>query len=68
METAENANKASIAQCEELEKKQTKVVAVMKEKESQNSDLIRDHKSKSQEIQTMSQTITSLNDQLASKV
>ena len=57
-----------MAQCEELEKEQTKALAVLKQKESQNSELIKDQKSKSQEIQTLSQTVTSLNDQLASKV
>ena len=68
IEAAENAQKSSVVQCDELKNRQTKLQADLKEKESRNEELLRQQKSKSQEIQTLSQTIASVNGQLTSKV
>ena len=68
IETAENSQKTSSAECNELKSRQTKLQTDLKVTESKNEELLKQQKMKSQEIQTLSQTIASVNDQLSSKV
>ena len=68
IETAENSQKTSSAECNELKSRQTKLQTDLKVAESKNEELLKQQKMKSQEIQTLSQTIASVNDQLSSKV
>ena len=68
IETAENSQKTSSAECNELKSRQTKLQTDLKVIESKNEELLKQQKMKSQEIQTLSQTIASVNDQLSSKV
>ena len=68
LEKLEAAHKTSVAQHTELEKQKLKLENDIKNKDNQNIELTKEQKSKSQEIQKMTQNIKSLNDQLSSKV
>ena len=68
LEKLEAAHKTSVAQQTELEKQKLKLENDIKNKDNQNIELTKEQKSKSQEIQKMTQNIKSLNDQLSSKV
>ena len=68
LEKLEAAHKTRVAQYTELEKQKLKLENDIKNKDNQNIELTKEQKSKSQEIQKMTQNIKSLNDQLSSKV
>ena len=68
IESAECANKASLTQYQEMEKRQAKLNSDLKEKEAQNGELLREQKIKLQEIQTLSSSDRILKDQVSSKV
>ena len=67
-EKLEAAQKASVAQYAELEKQKSKLESDLEDKNNQNIELTKEQKSKSQELQKMTQNIKSLSDQLSSKV
>ena len=68
LEKLEAAHKTSVAQYTELEKQKLTLENDLKNKDNQNIELTKEQKSRSQEIQKLTQNIKSLNDQLSSKV
>ena len=56
-------NNSNIARFNELEKNQSKLLNDLKKKENQNTDLLRDQKIRSDEMESMSQNISKLNEQ-----
>ena len=67
-EKLEAAQKASVAQYAELEIQKSKLESDLEDKDNQNIELTKEQKSKSLELQKMTQNIKSLSDQLSSKV
>merc|ERR1711936_873865 len=65
---SESSLKESAAKSLELENKHTSLISDLKAKESENASIQADQEKKAQEIQTLSQAIGTVNNQLAAKV
>ena len=68
IEASDKAHRDISQKYNDLDNKHKIIISDLKVKESQNEQLQRDRGSKIQEIQSLSQTLESLNDQIKSKV